>query len=108
MKMLQRLKIVSISLNSVSYSHCNYLSINKQTFYNADFMFPKGHNQMDMKVCGEHMVKAFCKDYTEKVEMMFIFATVASVLVILSLVSRIYFQCTVLSRIILVSGGQKF
>lgn len=50
-------------------------------------MFPEGTTQDHMKVCGEHNVKMFCKDYTEKIEVMFILATVASILVILSLVS---------------------
>lgn len=40
-----------------------------------------------MKISGEKEVKSFCIDYVEKVEIMFIFATVACVLVILSLVS---------------------
>lgn len=55
-------------------------------------MFPAGTRQEHMKVSGESNVKAFCKDYVEKVEIMFILATVASVLVILSLVSIWYFQ----------------
>lgn len=50
-------------------------------------MFPEGTRQEHMKVQGDSNVKAFCKDYVEKVEIMFILATVASVLVILSLVS---------------------
>lgn len=54
----------------------------------ADFMFPEGTRQEHMKVEGDSDVKAFCKDYVEKVEIMFILATVASVLVILSLVSK--------------------
>jgi hypothetical protein len=53
----------------------------------TDFMFPQGTKQEHLKVCGEHDVKLFCKDYTEKIEVMVILATVASVLVILSLVS---------------------
>ncbi|XP_015834396.1 neuronal membrane glycoprotein M6-a isoform X1 [Tribolium castaneum] len=55
------------------------------------FMFPQGTKQEHMKVCGEHNVKVFCKDYTEKIEIMVILATVASVLVILSLVH--YLMC---------------
>lgn len=51
-------------------------------------MFPDGTRQEHMKVEGDSNVKAFCKDYVEKVELMFILATVASVLVILSLVSN--------------------
>lgn len=58
-------------------------------FVLSDFMFPEGTRQEHMKVEGDSNVKAFCKDYVEKVELMFILATVASILVILSLVSTI-------------------
>lgn len=39
-----------------------------------------------MKICDEFEVKAFCKDSVEKAEVMFILATLSSILVILSLV----------------------
>ncbi|XP_066146353.1 proteolipid protein DM beta isoform X2 [Euwallacea fornicatus] len=55
------------------------------------FLFPAGTRQEHMKVEGESNVKAFCKDYVEKVEIMFILATVSAVLVILSLVH--YLMC---------------
>ncbi|KAJ8977270.1 hypothetical protein NQ317_003972 [Molorchus minor] len=55
------------------------------------FMFPEGTRQEHMKVSGESNIKAFCKDYVEKVEIMFILATVASILVILSLIH--YLMC---------------
>lgn len=50
------------------------------------FMFPANTRPDDMQVCGSQEVKLFCKDYVEKAEVMFILATVASMLVILSLV----------------------
>lgn len=56
-----------------------------------DFMFPDGTLQERMKVCDQHNVKLFCKDYVEKAEFMFIIASVACVLVILSLVSRHFY-----------------
>lgn len=52
-----------------------------------DFMFPNGTRVEDMKVCGPTEIKLFCKDSVEKAEMMFILATAACMLVILSLVS---------------------
>ncbi|XP_030745596.1 proteolipid protein DM beta isoform X1 [Sitophilus oryzae] len=55
------------------------------------FLFPSGTRQEHMKVSGESNVKAFCKDYVEKVEIMFILATASVVLVILSLVH--YLMC---------------
>lgn len=55
----------------------------------VDFLFPAGTRQEHMKVEGESNIKAFCKDYVEKVELMFILATVSAVLVILSLVRLI-------------------
>lgn len=56
----------------------------------ADFMFPSNVRPEDMEVCESHEVKLFCKDYVEKAEVMFILATVACFLVILSLVSNPY------------------
>ena len=44
-----------------------------------------------MKICEEFEVKAFCKDAVEKAEIMFILATLASLMVILSLVH--YLMC---------------
>lgn len=40
-----------------------------------------------MQVCEAQEMKLFCKDYVEKAEVMFIFATISSLLIILSLVS---------------------
>ena len=42
-----------------------------------------------MKICSDQEVKMFCKDYVEKAEIMFILASVACVLIILSLVSGV-------------------
>lgn len=57
----------------------------------TDFMFPNNTRVEDMKVCGAQEVKLFCKDYVEKAEVMFILATVASLLVVLSLIH--YLMC---------------
>lgn len=40
-----------------------------------------------MKICETHEIKLFCKDYVERAEVMFILATVACALVIMSLVN---------------------
>lgn len=50
-------------------------------------MFPYGTLQERMKICADQDVKMFCKDYVEKAEIMFIVATAACFLIILSLVS---------------------
>lgn len=60
-------------------------------FSQFDFLFPSTARPEDMKVCESHEVKLFCKDYVEKAEIMFILATVACILVILSLVH--YLMC---------------
>jgi hypothetical protein len=59
--------------------------------YFLDFLFPREAREEDMKVCDEHEVKAFCKDAVEKAELMFILATLACLLIILSLVH--YLMC---------------
>uniref|UniRef100_A0A1B6MFN4 Neuronal membrane glycoprotein M6-b n=1 Tax=Graphocephala atropunctata TaxID=36148 RepID=A0A1B6MFN4_9HEMI len=60
-------------------------------FTQFDFVFPRNTRVEDMKVCEAHELKLFCKDYVEKAEVMFIFATVASFIVILSLIH--YMMC---------------
>ncbi|XP_071573133.1 proteolipid protein DM beta-like, partial [Temnothorax nylanderi] len=60
-------------------------------FTQFGFMFPNNTRVQDMQVCGPQEVKLFCKDFVEKAEVMFILATVASMLVILSLIH--YLMC---------------
>uniref|UniRef100_A0A1B6CAR0 Neuronal membrane glycoprotein M6-b n=1 Tax=Clastoptera arizonana TaxID=38151 RepID=A0A1B6CAR0_9HEMI len=60
-------------------------------FTQFDFIFPRNTRVDDMKVCESYEVKLFCKDYVEKAESMFILASTASLLVILSLVH--YLMC---------------
>ncbi|XP_030379993.1 neuronal membrane glycoprotein M6-a isoform X2 [Scaptodrosophila lebanonensis] len=55
------------------------------------FMFPPNTKLEDMKICEKYEIKAFCKDGVENAEVMFILATLSSLLVILSLVH--YLMC---------------
>lgn len=55
------------------------------------FLFPNNTRPQDMEVCGSQEVKLFCKDFVEKAEVMFILATVATMLIILSLIH--YLMC---------------
>lgn len=47
-------------------------------------MFPNNTRVQDMQVCGSQEVKLFCKDFVEKAAVMFILATVAVMLIVLS------------------------
>ncbi|XP_043253509.1 neuronal membrane glycoprotein M6-a isoform X2 [Colletes gigas] len=60
-------------------------------FTQFSFIFPNNTRVEDMKVCGPQEVKLFCKDFVEKAEVMFILATVAAMLVVLSLIH--YLMC---------------
>lgn len=51
------------------------------------FLLPKDRRMEYTKICQSNDIKLFCKDYVEKVGFMFIIATLACILVILSLVS---------------------
>jgi len=66
---------------------------NKQCidFRQFGFMFPNNTRPQDMQVCDTHEIKLFCKDYVERAEVMFILATVACFLVIISLIH--YLMC---------------
>lgn len=57
----------------------------------VDFMFPPNTKLEDMKVCEKYEIKEFCKDGVENAEVMFILATLSTLLVILSLVH--YLMC---------------
>lgn len=57
----------------------------------TDFMFPPDTKQEDMRICEKYEIKAFCKDGVENSEVMFILATLSSLLVIMSLVH--YLMC---------------
>ncbi|KAK7794684.1 hypothetical protein R5R35_008016 [Gryllus longicercus] len=60
-------------------------------FTQFDFLFPNNTRPEHMKVCETIEIKMFCKDYVENAVVMFILATVACLLVILSLVH--YLMC---------------
>ncbi|KAK7601252.1 hypothetical protein V9T40_008693 [Parthenolecanium corni] len=60
-------------------------------FQQFDFLFPKETRIEYMKICQPNDIKLFCKDYVEKAEYMFILATSATVLIILSLIH--YLMC---------------
>lgn len=49
-------------------------------------MFPEGSQKVNMLVEGELEIKQFCIDFVQNAEMMFLMATAACVLVIISLV----------------------
>ncbi|KAJ9584230.1 hypothetical protein L9F63_021435, partial [Diploptera punctata] len=66
----------------------NRKCIDFKQFY---FMFPENTRPQDMEVCDTHEIKLFCKDYVERAEVMFILASVACVLVIISLIH--YLMC---------------
>ncbi|XP_066589659.1 neuronal membrane glycoprotein M6-a isoform X2 [Prorops nasuta] len=55
------------------------------------FMFPSNTKIDRLNICSEQQVKWFCKDGVEKAESMFILATGASLLVVLSLIH--YLMC---------------
>ncbi|KAL1445875.1 hypothetical protein WDU94_003546 [Cyamophila willieti] len=55
-------------------------------FTQFPFFFPTNIRPEDMKVCESHEIKLFCRDYVERAELMFILATIACVLIVLSLI----------------------
>ncbi|XP_006622403.1 neuronal membrane glycoprotein M6-a isoform X1 [Apis dorsata] len=60
-------------------------------FTQFSFIFPSNTRIEDMKVCGPQEVKLFCKDFVEKAVVMFVLATIAAMLVVLSLIH--YLMC---------------
>ncbi|XP_013790065.2 proteolipid protein DM beta-like, partial [Limulus polyphemus] len=75
----------------VSWGLCNHVEVtdaHKQCidFSHYDFMFPQGTRYEDLNLCSEGKIKQFCKDYVEQAAVMYLLATAACVLVIVSLV----------------------
>merc|ERR1712079_685039 len=55
-------------------------------FYPLNFLFPEGSQRVNMLVEGDKEIKQFCIDFVQRAEVMFLIATAACVLVIMSLV----------------------
>lgn len=82
--------IVMTIFYTLSWGVCSTKEIQydegKIDFYPFHFMFPAGTEKVYMEVQGQKNIKMFCKDYVERAEVMFIIATCACFLVVLSLV----------------------
>ncbi|XP_076316002.1 proteolipid protein DM beta-like isoform X2 [Tachypleus tridentatus] len=75
----------------VSWGLCNQVKVTdvrKQCIdlTQYDFMFPPETKYEDLNLCSEGKIKVFCKDYVEQATIMYILATAACVLVVVSLV----------------------
>ncbi|XP_044002950.1 neuronal membrane glycoprotein M6-a isoform X2 [Aphidius gifuensis] len=74
---------------------CNSDGVEKREtcidFTQFSFVFPDGHKNEYMKACESRDIKIFCRDTVEKAYVPFIFSTIASVLVIMSLIH--YLMC---------------
>ncbi|XP_013789174.1 uncharacterized protein LOC106473040 [Limulus polyphemus] len=75
----------------VSWGLCNRVEVTdvrKQCIdlTQYDFMFPPETKYEDLNLCSEGKVKEFCKDYVEQATIMYILATAACVLVVVSLI----------------------
>jgi len=82
--------IIMTIFYSLSWGVCSTKEIQydeeKIDFYPFHFMFPKGTERVNMEVQGQKEIKMFCKDYVERAEVMFVLATIACLIVVLSLV----------------------
>ncbi|XP_076347879.1 neuronal membrane glycoprotein M6-a-like isoform X2 [Tachypleus tridentatus] len=75
----------------VSWGLCNQLKITDSErqcidLTHFDFMFPSETKYENLRICSEGKVKEFCKDYVEQATIMYLLATAACVLVVISLV----------------------
>lgn len=82
--------IIMTIFYTVSWGVCNTDEIGWDDgfidFYPYHFLFPEGTQREHMEIRGTSEIKIFCKDIVENATVMFIMATIASVLVIISLV----------------------
>jgi len=56
-----------------------------------EFLFPNGTQHEQMTICGQNAISEFCTKYVEPAQVMFVLATIAAFLVIISLVH--YLMC---------------
>jgi len=82
--------IIVTTFYSLSWGVCSTKEIQWDQgsidFYPFNFLFPEGSQRVNMLVEGQAEIKMFCIDYVQKAELMFLIATAACVLVVMSLV----------------------
>jgi len=82
--------IIVTTFYSLSWGMCSTDEIQwnegKIDFYPFNFLFPEGSQRVNMEVEGQKEIKEFCIDFVQRAEVMFLIATAACVLVIMSLV----------------------
>lgn len=84
--------IVITIVYTIFWTACNRIKtcIHLELF---DFLYPNTTKIEDMKLCEPGQIKRFCRDFVEPAEMMYILATVACLLIVISLVH--YLMCLV-------------
>lgn len=83
--------IVVTVFYTLAWFQCQTIPENQCIDYNQfEFLFPSSTSEEDRRVCREER-KTFCKDCVNNAEVMFILATVAAFLVIMSLIH--YLMC---------------
>ena len=84
------ISLVVTTLYTVSWGVCSNTEVRAEDgqldFYVLNFLFPPGSQRVNLVLEGPLEIDLFCREFVERAEVMFVLATVSSIIVIMSLV----------------------
>ena len=84
------INLVVTTLYTLSWGVCSNTKVRAEDgeldFYILNFLFPSGSQRVNLLLEGPLEIDVFCREFVERAEVMFVLATVSSIIVIMSLV----------------------
>ena len=84
------ISLVVTTLYTVSWGVCSNTEVRAEDgqldFYVLNFLFPPGSQRVNLVLEGPLEIDLFCREFVERAEVMFVLATVSSIIVVMSLV----------------------
>ena len=84
------INLVVTTLYTLSWGVCSNTEVRAEDgnldFYVLNFLFPSGSQRVNLLLEGPLEIDLFCREFVERAEVMFVLATVSSLIVVLSLV----------------------
>ena len=84
------INLVVTTLYTISWGVCSNTEVRAEDgrldFYILNFLFPAGSQRVNLLLEGPLEIDLFCREFVERAEVMFVLATVSSIIVIMSLV----------------------
>ena len=84
------INLVVTTLYTLSWGVCSNTEVRAEDgvldFYILNFLFPSGSQRVNLLLEGPLEIDVFCREFVERAEVMFVLATVSSIIVVMSLV----------------------